>query len=337
MKKLFTIFLFALCAVAVSAQDITVHNTVKDDMRIFVKDGEEVITAFPSKYLKTDVKVGIVFPKGYAKSIVSYPAVYIISDNLVSRKQAEKAFYSKKSGNPDAVIISIISPMRQPTVKELGEFLTLEVLPYFELNYKILNSPKERVLALSDSLAVKGLEMLSLKGDYFKNVALLLFNTTSLPKLETPLQDDISVWAAGNRSNMMRLQKMLEGEGFEFPADYAYKFASISKDKSIWGEVNLNYLLNRKSRKVKKAKVYTSLKEIPLSVMPSFEMWINVTLGGYDVNYVPAEIKSAPPFFAWDFEEGIVTPITGAEEGTATIFGKLPTGKPFTTSLKIVK
>jgi len=337
MKKLFTLFLFVFCSAALWAQSASVHTTVKDDMRIFVKDGEEVLTSFPSKYLKTDVKIGVVFPKGYAKSIVSYPAVYIVGENLVSKKQAEEDFYSRKADNPDAVIISIISPLRQPSVKELGEFLTLEVLPYFELNYKISANPKDRVVALSGPLAIKGLEMLALKGDYFKNAAFILFDTTPLPKLEVPLQDDVTIWAAGSRSNMIRLQAMLESGGFNFPTRFAYKFASESKNKNVWSEVNLNYLLNPSSRKVKKAQVYTSLKEIPLSVMPSFDLWLNVGLKGYDVNYVPAEIKTAPPFFNWDFASASLTPIYGAEEGPVTVFGTLPTGKPFTGNLKIIK
>ena len=72
--------------------------------------------------------------------------------------------------------------------------------------------------------------------------------------------------------------------------------------------------------------------------MPSAEVWIDVLLsGGFEVNYVPAEVRSAPPFFNWDSSAAQLTPIYGANEGTVTVFGELPSGKPFAADLKLIK
>ncbi len=338
MKKLSFLFLFVICSCALAAQTVTAHKTVKDDMRIFVKDGEEVITAFPSKYLKTDVKIGVVLPQGYEKRQSPFPVVYILGQNLVSKKQIEENFYYRKNNNPQAVFVSVLMPSRPASSAEIAEFFTLELLPYFELNYKVSSSPKERVLAVNGPLAVKGLEIMSSKGDYFKNLALVLFETTPLPALSAGLQDDIKVWAAGNLSNMTRLQTLLEKSGLKFPSGFAYKFAAPDKNKNLWAEVNLNYLLNADTRKVKKAKVHTSLESFSLAAMPSAEVWVDVLLsGGYEVNYVPAELKSAPPFFNWDYSSSRLTPIYGADEGSVTVFGALPSGKPFAVDLKFIK
>lgn len=330
--------MFVICSCAAFAQAVTAHKTVKDNMRIFVKDGEEVITAFPSKYLKTDVKIGVILPQGYEKRESPFPVVYILGQNLVNKKQIEEDFYFRKNNNPQAVFVSVLMPARPVSSAEIAEFFTLELLPYFEVNYKISSSPKERVLAASGPFAVKGLEIVSSKGDYFKNLALVLFETTPLPALSAILQDDIKVWAAGNLSNMIRLQTLLEKNGLKFPAGFAYKFAAPDKNKNLWAEVNLNYLLNPETRKVKKAKVHSSLESFSLAAMPSAELWINVLLsGGYEVNYVPAAVKSAPPFFNWDYSAAQLTPIYGADERTVTVFGELPSGKPFAADLKLIK
>ncbi len=338
MKKLSLLFLFVIFSCAAFAQTVTAHKTVKDDMRIFVKDGEEVITAFPSKYLKTNVKIGVILPKGYEKRQSQFPVVYILGQNLVSKKQIEDDFYFSKNNNPQAVFISVLMPARPISSAEIAEFFTLELLPYFELNYKVSSSPKERILAASGPFAVKGLEIVASKGDYFKNLALVLFETTPLPSLSALLQDDIKVWAAGNLSNMIRLQTLLENNGLKFPVGFAYKFAAPDKNKNLWAEINLKYLLNADSRKVKKAKAHSSLESFSLAAMPSAEVWVDVLLsGGYEVNYVPAEIKSAPPFFNWDRSTAQLTPIYGADERTVTVFGALPSGKPFAADLKLIK
>lgn len=338
MKKLSFLFLFVICSCALAAQTVTAHKTVKDDMRIYVKDGEEVITAFPSKYLKTDVKIGVILPQRYEKRESPFPVVYILGQNLVSKKQIEENFYLGKNDNPQAVFVSVLMPARPVSAAEIAEFFTLELLPYFELNYKVASSPKERVLAVSGPLAVKGLEIVASKGDYFKNLAIILFETTPLPALSVGLQDDIKVWAAGNLSNMIRLQALLEKSGLKFPSGFAYKFAAPDKNKNLWAEVNLNYLLNADTRKVKKAKVHSSIQHFSLAAMPSAEVWIDVLLsGGFEVNYVPAEVRSAPPFFNWDSAAAHLTPIYGANEGTVTVFGELPSGKPFAADLKLIK
>ena len=57
MKKLLTLFTFVFICQLAGAQLVTTHNTTNDKMRIFVKDGEEILTAFPSKYLKSNVKI----------------------------------------------------------------------------------------------------------------------------------------------------------------------------------------------------------------------------------------------------------------------------------------
>lgn len=337
MKKLSFLFLFVICSCALFAQTVTVHTTVKNDMRIFVKDGEEVITAFPSKYLKTDVNIGVILPQGYEKRQSPFPVVYVLGQNLVNKKQVEENFYFRKNDNPQAVFVSVLMPARPVTSAQMAEFFTLELLPYFEVNYKVSSSPKERVLAVSGPLAVKGLEIVSSKGDYFKNLALILLETTPLPALPAGLQDDIKVWAAGNLSNMIRLQTLLENSGLKFPTGFAYKFAAADKNKNIWSEVNLNYLLNADTRKVKKAKLHSSLESFSLAQTPSAEVWIDVTLGGYEANYVPKELKSAPPFFNWDYAAAHLTPIYGAEEGPVNVFGELPSGKPFAADLKLTK
>ena len=337
MKKLSFLFLFVICSCALFAQTVTVHTTVKNDMRIFVKDGEEVITAFPSKYLKTDVNIGVILPQGYEKRQSPFPVVYVLGQNLVNKKQVEENFYFRKNDNPQAVFVSVLMPARPVTSAQMAEFFTLELLPYFEVNYKVSSYPKERVLAVSGPLAVKGLEIVSSKGDYFKNLALILLETTPLPALPAGLQDDIKVWAAGNLSNMIRLQTLLENSGLKFPTGFAYKFAAADKNKNIWSDINLNYLLNADTRKVKKAKVHSSLESFSLAQMPSAEVWIDVTLGGYEVNYVPTELKSAPPFFNWEYSTAHLTPIYGADEGIVNVFGALPSGKPFAVDLKLVK
>ena len=336
MKKFLILFLFVFASAALYAQAAAGHNTVQNAMRIFEHDGEEVITSFPSQYLKGNVKIAVVFPEGYKKSIVKYPTVYILGENLLSKSQIEDYFWKK--ANPKAIYVSILMPLHQPSPEQLGNFLALEVLPYFELNYKVSSYPEDRAAAFEGSLAIKGLEMLSKKGEYFKNAALLMYETTAMPALEKPLPEDVTIWAAGERTNMIRLQGLLEQNHLVFPGHFAYKFAQKTSPKNFWKDVNVSYLLNKDGRKIKKIKVYSEDNKLSLSALTSVKLWLDVKFdGGYEADYVPPALRTAPPLLNWSAEDGILTPIQGADTGTVTIFGKLAAGNSFAASFDIVK
>lgn len=335
MKKIyfavfFTCFSAILCAAAPT------HKTINDDMRIFIKDGQEAITRFPSAYLKEDFKINIIFPKDYDTTKERYPAVYLISDKNLEKAYIDTAFYGRKSQNPKAVFITIDIDADFNT-QALAKFITLELFPYFETNYRILNTPEDRVLAASGEKALEIFEILSLKSGYFKNVALILTDTTAMPAVEGA-PSDISVWAAGSLSNMARLQTLLEKSGLSYLNNFAYRIINTKTDKPVWNEINLLYLLNKGSRGFVEAKSYLGVQKLSEADAKPVTLWLNIkTKGKYLVDYIPQTVKMSPPFFMWDPSSAQLNLIPGAEAGNVKLSGQLPFGGDFETSVKIVK
>ena len=98
MKKLFIFLIFTFCAgfvFARSGADLVNqirHNPIKTvqpkkEMRVFVKDGEEIITNFDSAYLKSAPKIHIVFAQQTDQE--RKPIVYIISDEEIDKTKIQ--------------------------------------------------------------------------------------------------------------------------------------------------------------------------------------------------------------------------------------------------------
>ena len=98
MKKILMFLTFIFCAGFIFAQsgakliNQIKHNPVKTvkpkkEMRVFVKDGEEIITNFESAYLKAAPKIHIIFPPQMNQE--RKPTIYIISNEEIDREKIQ--------------------------------------------------------------------------------------------------------------------------------------------------------------------------------------------------------------------------------------------------------
>ncbi len=325
-----------------------------DDMRIFVKDGEEAITAFPARALKSEAKITVIFPEGYQDNLKKYPALYIISGVNMDKKQLANILPKEKQ----TMLVVTIRLSAGTKTEGLAKFLYEEILPYFETNYRADDLPANRAVAAGGDIAANILASIETLSNYFGNYALLFDNSAALPQFAS-LKKDIFVWASGNIENITRLQKAFEDGGLSCPQNFAYVFNSApsapqTKENaqeqkpaqqngnydysSFWAWINFDLLFDKNARAFKQANAYIDAKEISLSKNSPFNYWLNIMLAdGYIINYVPQELKFAPPYLSWDFENALISVISGAEKGKVKITPLTPLGLGVGSYVEIVK
>ncbi|MDR1684475.1 MAG: hypothetical protein LBR90_03335 [Elusimicrobiota bacterium] len=338
MKKFTLLSVFIFCAFAAFAQNAPAQSPAQPAMRVFeVAPGHEVLTNFPSQYLKTPARIDVILPQGYQTGD-KYQTIFLIAPERFDKAKTQRLFWQKKSPVKDAVFVAV-DITGADDLAALGNFITLELLPYFEVNYKSDNYPQRRVLAAKGPMAAAVLEILVKNSGYFKKAALIFADTTPMPDLNGIAQD-VQIWAAGRVGNMARLQQTLEEQGLKYGANFAYNIFAPQNDERDWTGLNFKYLLNPPSgAALGRLKVYKSADKASLTAQTEITMWAEFTAkDGYKVNYIPREVKTAPPFFSWDADNARLDIIYGAAEGRVKFSAPLYFfGKDFATNVKIVK
>lgn len=327
MKKLlFAVFVIS-CAVAAFAQQ-PAHETVSSSARVFAKDGEDVLTRFPSKYLADGARVNIILPAGYDGAYARYPVVYIISDEAFDKARIAQTW---KIG--DKVIFVSLNM----TPGDKAAFLTKEFLPYIETNYKAEDSPQKRILAAAGADAVEMLALLSSQPGIFQNAALLLQDTTPVPTLGPGLDTRLKIYAAGRLSNIARLQMELERGGLKFTQNFVSKIYMPSESTPSWQQLDFRYFLTPADFAAKSIAAYLSADKIPFEGAHA-DLRLDVKTKAGTLNYIPAELKFSPPFLDWDPSAARLTVIPGATPGKVKISAPLYFYKKgVNTSLQIVE
>ncbi len=309
------------------------HITEKNDMRIFSKNSEEVLTNFPSSVLGRDVRISIVFPEGYEDGD-NYKAVYLFANRNFNHNTIADLFYAKNSPAKDTVFISFVAHGEIPQNK-ITDFLARDIVPYFETNYKMADGPESRIIAAQGDIALNILESFGTLNNYFKNAALFLHNTTPLFDIKGQLPKDIRIWMAGNLSNMARMQAVLEKAGLKPFKNFAFNFAELKKDELFYKDINFDYLYAKNPSKIKKARAVFSKKELSSTADDFSSFWLSVNAQDYEAVYIPQTLKIAPPFLSWDAQTARLTPIFGATSGRVKISADIPFYGNFKTTLKI--
>ena len=331
---LFLTFICCFCAVfAQSKQEILskIKSTPvkrvkpKGEMRIFVKDGEEVITNFESSYLISAPKIHIIVPEGIGKE--RKPSLYIISDEEIDKakiKEKYPAFYDK---------YVFVTVKIEDEEDNFTPFLTRELLPYVEVNYPISSKPQERTLVAKNSFALNYLANLEELFEYVQNAVLGFDYTSSLPEIKA--QKGLNLWACGPLENMASLHLNLVKNGLSYLEDFAY---AISKKSQPAGTANLDFLFNKEGRKIIKVQEHQQFKTLDLrneSINSAF--WLNLTAkNGYELSYIPQQMRIAPPFLNWNNELGVFEIIPGAVTGKIKADGKTEFGKKFKVQFNII-
>jgi hypothetical protein len=281
-------------------------------MRIFVKDGEEVITRFPSKHLKGNIKINVILPDGYEQNNGRYDAVYIISKESFDKNRAKNLFSNSRAFS-NLIFISInINGIDYSG--RLYPFLTEEILPFIDLNYKTKTDAQSRIIAASEGVAAEALGFFADENGYFLKLALLFQGATPMPQFHVNPSGGVSIFAAGTFGNMARIQTMLEEKGLKFIENFAYKILESNDEQILWQEINFDFLLSGiKDRKAVSLKFYTSSDSLSIERLDTVDMRLDIkTSGGYRINYIPKNLKIAPPFLNWEADKGELNIIPGA-------------------------
>ncbi|MDR0953257.1 MAG: hypothetical protein LBM71_03600 [Elusimicrobiota bacterium] len=364
MKKLISIALILCLTPLLNAQKVKQtkkqtqkHTTVQQDMRITQKDGEEVISFFPSAALGEKVRITVIYPADRATDGAGYitqaPSVYLLGSTNLTKEDIKAIFYSPKDSKKaaknnktqknsvlDQIFVSVAFKTT-PTAKQLYTFITEELLPYFELNNGASSLASARTIAAFDDKATALLENAGQYALYASNFALLFFNDTPLPAIKNKLPLTLSIWASGSLSNMARLQTLLEvNGGLTAPNNFAYKISEVQpqEDAAKWGQINFNYLLLPEDRQVVKTEAFISEDKISVANFKPFNFWVSArSKGGYVFDYITTNPKIAPPFFTWDYNSATLDLIYGAQPISVKISQPLPFAPNFSANIKLRK
>ena len=335
MKKLLVFLTFIFCVGVLSAQSgKQLLNQIgrapvktvkpKGEMRIFVKDGEEVITNFPSENLTTTPKIHIVFPMGKEQN--RYPSIYIVSEEELDKAAVEKlypAFYGK---------YYFVTIRLEEGENKFSQFLTSELLPYMEINYFVSSATQDRTFVAKNSFALAYLADLKNISAYLKNAALGFDYSSPLPKIEAV--SGLNLWAEGPVDNMAALHAILAAQNLVYLKDFAY---NISKENTTQNFANLEFLFNKEGRKIAKVMPYQQFKELDLNKDFASLFWLNLkSRSGYSLAYVPQDLRIAPPFLNWNKEQATFNIISGATVGKIKVSGKTEFGKKFSAKFNLI-
>ena len=330
MKKLLIFTLAVLAAAVASAQ----HTTTHEDMRIFVRPGEEVLTRFPSKYLDNEARINVILPASY-ETAQNFPAVYLLGHESMDKPAAQKVFGA--GGFWDKAVLIVVNIKGGGNI---ADFVFRELLPYVDTNYKTDDLPQSRILMAEGKMAVNVLEMLAANGGYVYNAALLLQDNMAMPAPKNPFSENIKIFAAGRVGNIARLQQMLEEKGLKFLNNFASVIFEPQEDARQWNKLNFKYFFaGAAAQTISKIKVYQSAGSISPSDVEPLRLWLEVKIKGGDTfNYIPRNLKISPPVLAWNGADAALSIIYGAAPGAVKISGPLPFYKKgFGTSVKIAK
>ena len=335
MKKILVFLIFIFCTGFIFAQKgdaflkKVIHNPVKTiqpkgEMRILVKDGEEIITNFSSSYLTIAPKVHVIIPSQAMQE--RKPIIYIISSEEIGKAQIKAklpAFFDK---------YFFVTVKIENEEENFTPFLTRELLPYVEVNYPVSAKPQERTLIAKNSFALNYLANLQELFEYLQNVVLGFDYTSPLPEIKAP--QGLNLWACGPLENMAALHKSLAANNLVYLQDFAY---NITKKDQLVEPANLEFLFNKDSRKVIKTNNYQQFQTLDLSKEFATPFWLNLTTkGGYVLSYVPQSLRIAPPFLNWNNEQGIFSIIPGATAGKVRVDGKTEFGTKFKTQFNLI-
>ena len=292
-------------------------------MRIFVKDGEEVITNFPSNNLTTTPKIHIVFASENSERKAS---IYIISPEELDKSKIEEmypAFYGK---------YYFVTVKLEEGENKFAQFLTAELLPYIEVNYAVSSIPQDRTLIVKNSFAINFLADLKNISAYLKNAALGFDYSSPLPKIEAV--QGLNLWAEGPVDNMAALHASLASQNLVYLKDFAY---NISKENVSQNFANLEFLFNKENRTITKITTYQQFETLDLSKDFESLFWLNLkSKSGYNLAYIPQDLRIAPPLLNWNTEQASFNIISGANEGKVKIYGKTEFGKKFTAKFNLI-
>lgn len=339
MKKLlvfltFTLTLF-LCAGFLSAQTAKqLLNQIgrapvktvkpKGEMRIFTKEGEEIITNFPSANLLSAPKIHVVFPTENTQN--RYPSVYIISDEELDKAKIAE-MYPKFYGKYYFITVKL-----ENEENNFSTFLIKDLLPYIEVNYAILSDTDQRTLIAKNSFALNYLANLKEISAYLKNAALGFEYSSPLPKIETT--QGLNLWADGPVDNMAALHANLAAQGLVYLENFAY---NITSGKLTQGSANMEFLFNKQGRKISKTTPYQQFDTLDLDKDYASLFWLNLkSKSGYAMAYIPQDLRIAPPLLNWNNEQALFNIIPGAGVGKIKVSGKAEFGKKFSAKFNII-
>ena len=326
-----------LLGVLVSAQARINNASMEPDTRIFTKEGEDTIVNFPSSYLDYYPKINVIFPEGYDNPDARFCSVYIINGEEMPRSALYDILGRKDAGRCVYVNVRLNA---SSSSEELLGFLTRDLLPYVEVNYKTGNRSSDRIILAAEGYGVSLISALAPLSEYFGNFALSFYTNTAMPEISDSVRNDVSLWLVGTSGNMLRLQNKLEEKGLKFFDNFAYLTVDTSPGEkpSLKNIFNLSYFLDKEEFLPLKGKGILSVKSASSSSEESFGFKVEIKgRKGFKAEYIPSVLKIAPPFLSWDASKGLMSVIYGAQPGKVKITGMAGDAASFDASFKITK
>ena len=312
--------------------------SLQEDMRIFPHGGEDVIVYFPSEYLPYKTKINVVLPKDYETQNGRFCSVYTLGSGEMP-KTAVNEFFPQEYANKCVFVNVRLNNVVQSNLLE--QFLSKELLPYIETNYKIEDTPSFKTLIAGEKYSSAVLDVLPALSNYFGSFAALFYHSTAMPDELSGVSPKISFFAAGSAGNIARIEALFEKNGLKFYKNFAFKVIKneSSNPPKLNTVLNFTYIFDKEVCKPLKAKGVFSRGSASSTCEEPIDFWLEVKSKKNcgEINYIPQKFKISPPFLSWDYEDASFKIIYGAQSGKVKLSGMIDDILPFNVAFKINK
>ncbi|MCL2887918.1 MAG: hypothetical protein FWF35_01195 [Elusimicrobia bacterium] len=274
-------------------------ETTKFAERIFIDGNEAAYSAFPSSYVSPRM-VRFVTPKDYKKNSKTYPVVYVLGESK----------NKKVVDSPDAVFIFVPLATGIDTKENISKFLTNELMPYAETNYRVSDEPRYRLLAARGVYCDYAADVFNLQRK-INNLALI---DVSAIDVNFPARGRI--WLAGSKKNILAVNEKLKAAGFLFGKNMLYSFT----EDSTFNDLPLTLIFGAKY--LPEDFNFTAAVDMPaVPIAYDGPIVLSAKLGlknGVSVDYIIDKVAFSKDAFTWMPGNQVFFIKNGAEKGSYT-------------------
>ncbi|MBO7238706.1 MAG: hypothetical protein J6U96_05490 [Elusimicrobiaceae bacterium] len=302
MKK---IILLALCFASVCVWGA--------EPLMLVKPGREVFVNFPSAILP-DKAVTVFLPEPAVPLHQKYPVVYLLG---VWPKDAPLAQEILEKSDQKAILVGLnVEEADLADPAKIVQFFSQELVPYIDTNYLTKDEPAFRAIAAYGPSGTKTAAALLARKQLFGRA--LLVNSGEEAISFAGADKDLRVLAAGNRAELTVLWQTLQEMGLPYGSQVALQ---MSNKASLFANLNLEYLFAKGADlAVDKLEGEITPKTLFITPQEQARADFRVTLeNGMRFDYIPLDLRIAPPYLNWNAGLGVLHPVPGASAGKVKI------------------
>ena len=297
---------------------------------MLVNPGRETFLNFPSAILP-DKTVTVFLPEAAVPLKQKYPVVYMLG---VWPKDAPVVQEVLDKSTQKAILVGLnVDEADLADSSKLVNFFSQELIPYIDTNYPTITEPSARAIAARGVAGTKVLAALLARKNLFGRA--FVADSGLQPISFAGADKNLRVLASGPRAEVAVLWQTLSELGFSYGTRAA---VLVRENANFLKELNLDYLFaSAQDVEIDKIEGGVSPRMLFISPDQTAQLDVRVILNnGMSFDYIPLDLRLAPPYLSWDGVSGQLRPLPGATAGKVKITVFVDNLK-FNTKIKLKK